>query len=177
MGTKVLYLMHGVSGSGKSTEAARLGQGGVILSSDSFFMHEEEYRFDVNLLPQAHQRCIDQAKEAMEQGVSPIVVDNTNLERWEALPYINLADCYQYEVRIAEPSTPWKLDPEELARRNKGRAPVERVREMVDTYKKNSPFTVDEIRRSKKPSSISAVWYHRYLIANQKATTYFAKRD
>ena len=169
--------MRGVSGAGKSTEAARLGRGGAVIGSDSFFMQNGVYHFDQKLLPQAHQSCINRVSEAMQQDVSPIVCDNTNLERWESKPYVELADRYGYQVRIAEPQTPWRLDVDELTRRNRHGVTRERIQEMVNAYHQNNPFTADTVRNSRKPEPIQPqafAWYDRYLTSDGRALSYFS---
>jgi hypothetical protein len=84
----------------------------------------------------------------MAAGVSLIVCDNTNMRLSEAKPYVDLADRYGYSVEIKEPQTPWKLDAEELARRNTHGVPLDVIEGMIENYHKNSPFTVDKIRES-----------------------------
>ncbi len=54
----------------------------------------------------------------MEKLISPIIIDNTNLQAWEARPYYNLSIQYNYEFRIIEPTTEWKFDSLELEKRN-----------------------------------------------------------
>ena len=39
----------------------------------------------------------------MEKGITPIVIDNTNLLPWEAHPYVLLATEFNYKVEICEP--------------------------------------------------------------------------
>jgi len=83
---KILYIMRGVSGSGKSFKAKQLaGENGVICSADDFFVEKGkgEYAFDPNLLGEAHQQCQDRATQAVQQGLSPIIIDNTNTRLWE----------------------------------------------------------------------------------------------
>lgn len=43
----------------------------------------------------------------MTNGVSPVVIDNTNIRIWEFKPYVMMAIKYEYEIFIAEPNTPW----------------------------------------------------------------------
>ena len=113
----------------------------------------------------------------MQQDVSPIVCDNTNLERWESKPYVELADRYGYQVRIAEPHTPWRLDVDELTRRNRHGVTRERIQEMVNAYHQNNPFTADTVRNSRKPEPIQPqafAWYDRYLTSDGRALSYFS---
>jgi predicted kinase len=118
---KTLYLMRGVSGSGKSTQARTLGAGGVVLSTDDFFMQEGRYVYDSSQIVRAHQWNQQRSEEAMWRGISPIVIDNTMVKAWEGKPYVEQALRYGYQIKIAEPDSPqWKkfkpgLSDEELA--------------------------------------------------------------
>ena len=38
------------------------------------------------------------------------MVDNTNVKRWEMVPYYQLAERYRYAVLLVEPRTPWRDD-------------------------------------------------------------------
>ena len=75
---KVLYIMRGISGSGKSTLAKQIG--GLILGSDEFWMVGGKYQFDESRIGEAHQWNQQRAEKAMQQGISPIIVDNTNVQ-------------------------------------------------------------------------------------------------
>ena len=47
-----------------------------------------------------------------------IVIDNTNVRKWEAKPYVKMAQQYGYEVKFVEPDTPWKFDITELKKKD-----------------------------------------------------------
>ena len=147
---KILYIMRGLSGSGKSTLAEELGEGGVVYSADDFFMVEGEYVFDAEGLGYAHFWNQGRVEEAMKQQLSPIVADNTNVKEWEMKPYVELAVKYGYAVEIREPQTPWKFDPEELAKRNSHGVPLETIEHLVQEWD-HGP-TVESILESEKPT-------------------------
>ena len=44
------------------------------------------------------------------RGENLIVVDNTNVKRWEMVHYYQLAERYRYAVLLVEPRTPWRDD-------------------------------------------------------------------
>lgn len=104
---RLLILMRGVPGSGKSTKARDLADGGAIFSTDEFFTNGGKYEFDVTKIGLAHAWNNQRAKEAMELGVSPVVIDNTNVKRKDAKVYMNLAKENGYTIQVAEPDTPW----------------------------------------------------------------------
>ncbi|ELK03619.1 NEDD4-binding protein 2 [Pteropus alecto] len=114
----VLILLRGLPGSGKSFLARTLQEdnpSGVILSTDDYFYINGQYQFDVKYLGEAHEWNQNRAKEAFEKKLSPIIIDNTNLQAWEMKPYVALSQKYKYKVLFREPDTWWKFKPKELA--------------------------------------------------------------
>jgi len=81
---KVLILLRGVSGSGKSTLANQIVGDGQIFSTDDYWIQDGEYKFNSEQLGAAHKWNQNRAIIAMEQGVSPIIIDNTIVSAWEA---------------------------------------------------------------------------------------------
>ncbi|GAB1290507.1 NEDD4-binding protein 2-like 1 [Apodemus speciosus] len=60
----------------------------LIFSTDDFFFREDgAYEFDPNFLEEAHEWNQKRARKAMRNGISPIIIDNTNLHAWEMKPY------------------------------------------------------------------------------------------
>ena len=146
---KICYIMRGCSGSGKSTLAQELGKGGIVLSSDDFFMVNGKYEFDKEGQSYAHSWNQDRAEKAMRKGMSPIVIDNTHTQAWEAKPYVDMALKYGYKVEIKEPNTPWKFDAEELAKRNTHNVPREVINKMLSNWQPD--ITVEDILKAEKP--------------------------
>jgi len=98
---KVLYIVRGVPGSGKSTFAKSLG--GTHFETDKFFMVEGEYKFDGTKIKEAHKWCQDSVNTAMllnhTSGLnSVIVVSNTFTQEWEMEPYFQMANYFDYKV-------------------------------------------------------------------------------
>ena len=161
--SKVLVVMRGVAGSGKSTKAKELGKGGVILGSDDFFMKKGRYEFDSNKIGIAHAWNLNRAQKFMAKGISPIVIDNTNVAGWQAKPYVEAGLKYGYQIRIEEPDSPWwqpfkkDMSPEEFERlvkeltsRNKHGVPEDVIRKMLAGWEHG--LTVDKILQSQIPS-------------------------
>lgn len=94
---KVLYIVRGIPGSGKSTFAKTLG--GQHYEADMFFIDEEgNYKFDVTKIKDAHQWCQSFVKSDMILEYPKIVVSNTSTQEWEMEPYFNLAKEFGYSV-------------------------------------------------------------------------------
>ena len=137
---KQLILVRGLPGSGKSSLAKHLaGKSGEVFSTDDFFMVDGKYVFDPEKLHCNHMRNQNMVKISMEYGVSPIVVDNTNVTAKEMEPYLELAKRYGYRVSVQEPDTPWKNDPVELAKRNQHGVPQEIIEEMLHRWETFEP--------------------------------------
>nr|DBA32607.1 TPA: hypothetical protein GDO54_000385 [Pyxicephalus adspersus] len=137
---KVLVLLRGVPGSGKSTLARSLldqSPNGIVFSTDDYFCQENGYAYDVKLLGDAHCWNQNRARKAMNDGRSPIIIDNTNIQSWEMKPYVQMAIERGYGVEFLEPNTWWKLDPHELEKRNTHRVPREKISKMLERFEHN----------------------------------------
>lgn len=86
-GTRVMVLMRGAPGSGKThlaLQIVRLTMGKncdpnkYIFSTDDFFVRTK--RFIPSMLPEAHNWNKDRVRAAAERKLNPIFVDNTNTE-------------------------------------------------------------------------------------------------
>ncbi|MCX6722730.1 MAG: ATP-binding protein [Candidatus Staskawiczbacteria bacterium] len=158
---KVLVVCRSPSGCGKSTLAQELGKGGVVFSTDDFWRVEGEYRFDVRKLGIAHEWNRQRAEKAMQEGISPVVIDidNTNIKHNDFLPYLQAAKKYGYSIKYAEPSwhpdlkTPegkWnidfinKLQKERLLKDKTKNIPEDVVKGMVNQYEYKNPGETDE---------------------------------
>ena len=98
---KKLFLVRGISGSGKTTFAKELG--GVHFETDNYFMVDGEYKFDGTKLKEAHQWCQNEVNNAMILNHTAkindkIVVSNTFTQEWEMKPYFEMAKEWGYTV-------------------------------------------------------------------------------
>ena len=146
-----MYILRGLPGSGKSTLAKEItSNGGSIFSTDEFFLDKEsgEYHFNTKSLPKAHYWNQLRTKYSLEKGISPIVIDNTNLKAWEAQPYVLLAKEYDYNVKIIEPKSQWKLDVKELANRNTHNITEEEILQMIG---KMEEYNVNDAMKATLP--------------------------
>ena len=98
---KVLYIVRGVPGSGKSTFAKSLG--GTHFEADQFFMVDGKYNFDGSKLKEAHNWCQNIVNTAMILNLTAglnkrIVVSNTFTQEWEMNDYYKMAEELGYMV-------------------------------------------------------------------------------
>lgn len=77
---QVLYLVRGISGSGKSTYAHKLKEQGLVdsvLEADQYFVDSKgNYNFEPSKIKQAHSYCQSKTKELLSKGRS-VAVANT----------------------------------------------------------------------------------------------------
>jgi predicted kinase len=107
MNDKVLIIMRGIPGSGKSHRAKILGEGGAVFSTDEFFTQGGKYSFDPAKIAVAHEWNQNRVRDALAKGVTPVVVDNTNIMLAHVKPYLEMARSYGYKIEYAEPDSPW----------------------------------------------------------------------
>ncbi|KAK6975748.1 NEDD4-binding protein 2 [Biomphalaria glabrata] len=139
----VLVIIRGLPGSGKSylarllmEKASKMGSQGVILSTDDFFMKQDVYVYNKSDLGTAHDWNKQRALTYVKEGISPIIIDNTNTTLWEFLPYAELALNHKYDVQIMEPNTEWKSKVIELSRKNTHGVAKEHIVRMKERYEK-----------------------------------------
>ena len=113
MKDQIVYLMRGLPACGKSHMARRLaGTTGVVLETDQYFYSQvgnnpQQYDYSEALLPAAREWNLSRFREAIAQGISPIVVDRGNGRNPETLEYAAYAVDHGYDVELAEPDSSW----------------------------------------------------------------------
>ena len=104
---KILYLIRGVSGAGKSTFAKKIvGHDFLVCEADKYFINKEtgEYKFDASKIKDAHKFCQDTVETYMKDSLvnnqfyREIAVSNTFTQEWEMDQYFKLAKEYGYTV-------------------------------------------------------------------------------
>lgn len=113
MTERIVYLMRGLPGCGKSHTAQRLaGSDGVALETDQYFFTEvgnddQFYDFDKEKLPAAREWIIEQFRDALLKRISPIIIDRGNGLNTETREFAVLGAEHGYTVKLAEPDSPW----------------------------------------------------------------------
>ena len=159
---KKLYIMRGISGCGKSTSARSLP--GVVpenifatddligkdLDEYNAFFEQMKETDDWSPLDQKHQELIALISRAMEEGRSPLVLDNMNLSAWECKTAVQEALNKGYQVEFIDIGT-GGLTAEQLAQRNSHDVPLETIKEMIEAYETEGPLTVEKVLGSEPP--------------------------
>lgn len=131
---KTLILLQGVPGSGKSTLAHELSRAEdifyPIFSTDHFWLGLSEdgtYAFDGSRLAEAHQWNHARAEAWMAGGGECLIIDNTNIKKAHARPYLDLAKKYGYDVEVVRV----ECDPQVAFERCTHGVPLEVIQRMA----------------------------------------------
>jgi NEDD4-binding protein 2 len=97
---KVLYLVRGCPGAGKTTLAETLaGDEWPILAADDYHTDENGvYNFVPANAGKAHFSCQMKCKHRMRKGIEKIFVTNTFINDNQMKPYFEMAEKYGYDV-------------------------------------------------------------------------------
>ena len=90
---KIIYLVRGIPGSGKSTFAKQLTSN-VFEADHYFYDNDGNYNFIASEIKEAHKECQQFVGYAMESNTPKIAVSNTFTQEWELQPYYELAIKY-----------------------------------------------------------------------------------
>ena len=94
---KILYIVRGVPGSGKSTFAKLLTLN-VFEADHYFYDNDGNYNFIPSEIKEAHKKCQQLVEYEMESGILKIAVSNTFTQEWEMKPYFELGEKHGYKV-------------------------------------------------------------------------------
>ncbi|XP_057652949.1 uncharacterized protein LOC130891893 [Diorhabda carinulata] len=147
-GYKVMIILRGLPGSGKTTLAKKILENTVgydsnyhlhILSADDYFCQNPRgiYEYNVRKIEDAHNWNQNRAFQATRRGFSPVIIDNTNTQMWELKAYASMAIDFGYILEILEPDTHWCFNDKELAKRNTHGVPRSKIKDYLDRYEKN----------------------------------------
>uniref|UniRef100_A0A2S2NHD6 NEDD4-binding protein 2-like 2 n=2 Tax=Schizaphis graminum TaxID=13262 RepID=A0A2S2NHD6_SCHGA len=150
---KVVVLMRGCQGSGKSYQATNIlnlcytnvKHDDFIFSADKFFFNKSngKYKYSRDKLNDAHNWVFQKFQKAIELEVTPVIIDNTNCEAWEMENYVKVAVNNGYWIEIVEPSTEWAWDATELTKKNTHSVSYDSIISALRRYEHN--ITVDSL--------------------------------
>jgi hypothetical protein len=130
---KILIIIRSPSGGGKSYKVKKLlikygCDSSHVFSTDNAWIPEtikrrrnletvperdelEEYTRnfpkDIEILKKAHSQITQAVKQAIDNGVSPIILDNTNVMWQHFSGVVEYADKAGYIIKLEEPESPW----------------------------------------------------------------------
>lgn len=146
-GYRVLVLMRGPPGCGKSFLSRKIVDATVggdeqtyrrhIQSTDDFFVVRGKYIYARERLSEAHTWNQNRVLKSLINGLSPIIVDNTNIEVWELHPYVRFGVREGYYIEIIDPISPWARNAYQLSKRNSHNVPLDKIRKMLNNFQGN----------------------------------------
>ena len=177
-----LIIMRGIPGSGKSTKAKSLMGKGAIHSTDDVISASGDYKKffadmvaanDFSRIGNMHKQNLQNAIQSMESGVTPVIIDNTNIRAFEPKAYIQKALELGYDdnnIKIVDIGT-GGASAEELALRNTHGVPLEKIKSMIDAHRGAGDLTIDKIMQSENTTSPKKVLYSAVVLDKQSHDT------
>jgi len=151
---KRIVILRGLPGAGKTRyidDLVEKGEQIVVCSADHFFERRvggrSEYLFDPKLLPEAHSVCFSAFLDALLAGYPLIVVDNTNIRRWEYTNYDRAARLAGYEVEIVEVRVDTFDDVRVCASRGTHGVPKDIIAKMAVDFEPDTRAKIVQIKR------------------------------
>lgn len=137
--SKVMFIMRGLPGSGKSVIAQQIkqvyGDLAVICSADDFRVnHQGEYVWRSEEYEATHMKCRDKARRSCEYGIPVVVIDNTNVDKRMLYNYVSIAHDAHYCVVLVEPRTSWKYSVTDCALKNHHKVTVDILCEQLSKF-------------------------------------------
>jgi len=172
-----LIVMRGVPGSGKSTKAKSLVSKGKVHSTDDIIASIGDYdeffakmikNKDFSPLSKVHMKNLENAVESMKNGVTPIIIDNTNIKPSESKAYVVAALKLGFDnnnIKFIDIGT-GGLDAEGLAKRNTHGVPLEKIKRMIDDHTSNGELTLQAVLGSMdyvKPEDLDSIIKKNHL--------------
>jgi predicted kinase len=169
----VLIVMRGIPGAGKSTMAKRLVKNGLIHSTDRVIESKGDYKKffesmidngDFSPLHKAHSENNSYVKHSIDKGISPAILDNTNIkanEPKELVEYALKSGYADENIEFVEVGTAG-LTAEQLAERNTHGVPLDKIKSMIDSYNSVGPLNLKKVLEAKpmfknRPKKIAMV--------------------
>ena len=97
MDKRVLIIVRGIPGCGKSTFSNLLGRA-VCTADDYHTDRNGNYNWKQENQGKAHDWCQRKAKRFMKRGINRVIIANTSTTEREMKPYIHMAKTYGYKV-------------------------------------------------------------------------------
>jgi predicted kinase len=170
-----LIVMRGIPGAGKSTKAKSLVGQGKIHSTDDVIEAGGDYREffakmiasgDFSPLSKVHSQNLKDAIESMKAGVTPVIIDNTNIKHNEPKAYVKVAlelGFADNNIKFVDIGTAG-LEATQLAARNTHGVPLEKIEAMIASHTAQGPLTLKSVLDSKDMYKSSNVLYSAVVL-------------
>jgi predicted kinase len=136
--SKNMIILRGLPGSGKSSVATYFMNVDkkltVVCTADNYFMTDDKYVFNKNLLADAHVYCYNSVKHAIENNVNTIIIDNTNCKLIEYKKYIDIGKINNYKITVIEIFCENKDKALEFAKRSSHDVPNKDILKMLSLW-------------------------------------------
>jgi len=155
-----LIVMRGIPGAGKSTETKKRIGNGVSHSTDDLIEKAGDYNEffaamiaagDFSPLSKMHAQNVKNAIASMNSGVSPVIIDNTNIKMNEPKQIVVAALKMGFaddNIKFVDIGTAG-LEAEELAKRNTHGVPLEKIEQMIASHTGQGEMTLKKVVDSK----------------------------
>ena len=178
---QVLVVMRGIPGSGKSTKAKELaGANGIIHSTDDVIQEQGDYNEffkrmveskDFSNLSKVHSTNIKNLIKSVKGGISPVILDNTNIKHNE--PKVAVKSALELglddkNIKFVDIGT-GGLSAQELADRNTHGVPLEKIKSMIDSHASQGPMSVASVMESKDMYNSNVLYSAVVLNDNSKS--------
>ncbi|GAB1607724.1 2',3'-cyclic-nucleotide 3'-phosphodiesterase-like, partial [Argonauta hians] len=142
---QIMFILRGLPGSGKSTLTDRiLGvyPNAVVCSADHFLIEEDGgvYHWTPERRTFGHKYCLELADRCCQMKCPIIIIDNTNVQRREVQPYIDMAVRHGYVSILLSPETPWRFDPIQLQSHCSHDVPLATLQHRLSVYDSMQPL-------------------------------------
>jgi predicted kinase len=184
-----LIVMRGIPGSGKSTKAKELaGSKGVIHSTDDVIEAQGDYNeFFANMiankdfspLSKVHSINIKNLINSLKAGISPVILDNTNIKQNEPKEVVKAAlemGLDDKNIKFVDIGT-GGLSAKELADRNTHGVPLDKIEAMIASHSSQGPLSIASVLGSKDMYSKSDVLYSAVVLNKESRNTLLSKLE
>jgi hypothetical protein len=151
---------------------------GKIHSTDSLIEEAGDYKLffqkmkeenNFGSLSRMHSLNLKLAKESMLAGITPVVIDNTNLKANESKSYVVYALNIGFDddnIKVHDIGTNG-LTAEQLAERNTHGVPLDMIRDMIMRHKSVGTLTLKKILESKYMYESNNILYSAVVLTDE----------
>jgi hypothetical protein len=183
---QVLIVMRGIPGSGKSTKAKQLaGPNGIIHSTDDVIEAQGDYNEffkqmiaskDFTPLSRAHSTNLKNLFKSLKDGISPVILDNTNIKQNEAKSAVKAGlelGLSDNNIKFVDIGT-GGLTAKELANRNTHGVPLDKIEAMIASHASQGPLSVQSVMSAKDMYPQSNVLYSAIVLEEASQNVLFS---